>query len=92
MASPGLGPQASHEASQLWLQTQDLYEKLVRERLKVGALEQQLQDLRGQVSYYPRDMALKDQELRRDQIERDAANQAAFTAPQEREGLRRAYL
>ncbi|GAA0156333.1 hypothetical protein LIER_13851 [Lithospermum erythrorhizon] len=110
MANLCLSPQASHEASRLWLQaastsralgdgytllsqyTQDLHEELARERLKLGALEQELQELRSQVNNYPWDMALKDQELRRAQAERDAANQAAFIDCQEREGLRRAYL
>ncbi|GAA0173640.1 hypothetical protein LIER_27215 [Lithospermum erythrorhizon] len=75
MANLGLVPQASHEASRLWLhtasasrsvgdghpfmsqQTYDLHEQLAKERLKVGALEQELQDLWGQVNNYPWDLA-----------------------------------
>ncbi|GAA0168333.1 hypothetical protein LIER_23075 [Lithospermum erythrorhizon] len=91
MASLGLGPQSSHEASRFWLYTQDLHEESARECLKVGALEQELRDLRGQVSNYPWDMALKDQEQRRAQAEH-AANQATFDARQEREDLRRTYF
>ncbi|GAA0168639.1 hypothetical protein LIER_23311 [Lithospermum erythrorhizon] len=33
-------------------QTQDLHEELAREHLKVGALEYELQELRGQVTNY----------------------------------------
>ncbi|GAA0145334.1 hypothetical protein LIER_05555 [Lithospermum erythrorhizon] len=73
-------------------QTQDLREELARERLKVGALEQELQDLYGQVSNYPWDMALLDQDLRRAETERDVADQAALAARWEREGMQRAYF
>ncbi|GAA0157503.1 hypothetical protein LIER_14757 [Lithospermum erythrorhizon] len=55
-------------------QTQDLHEELAWERLKVRALEKELQELQAQVSTYPCNMAQKDQELRRAQAERDAAN------------------
>ncbi|GAA0183590.1 hypothetical protein LIER_30972 [Lithospermum erythrorhizon] len=110
MANLGLGHQASHKTSRLWIQviftslqfffpsfcsilrglplffpfeatsasralgdghtlmsqqTQDLHVELTRERLKLRALEQELQELRGQVSNYPWDLAWKYQELRR---------------------------
>ncbi|GAA0145521.1 hypothetical protein LIER_05699 [Lithospermum erythrorhizon] len=43
----------------------------VKERLKVLVLEQELQGLRLQISNYPWDMALLDQELKRAQAQRD---------------------
>ncbi|GAA0140313.1 hypothetical protein LIER_35217 [Lithospermum erythrorhizon] len=110
MANLGLGPQASHDVSRLWIQaisasralgdghtlmsqqTHTLDEALNRESLKVSVMEQKLQELRTQVNNYPRDFGLEDQELRRAEAERDAANQAAFTARREREGLRCAFL
>ncbi|GAA0145577.1 hypothetical protein LIER_05744 [Lithospermum erythrorhizon] len=67
------------------VQTQHLREELAQEHLKVGALEEELQDLHGQVSNYPWDMALLDQDLKKAQAERDVADR-------EREGLRRAYF
>ncbi|GAA0147070.1 hypothetical protein LIER_06861 [Lithospermum erythrorhizon] len=104
MANLGLGPQASHEASRLWIQadsaswalgdghtllsrqTHTLHEALTRERLKVRAMEKELEGLRTQVSNYPWNLALKDQELRRVEAERDAANQATLAARREKEG------
>ncbi|GAA0160061.1 hypothetical protein LIER_16700 [Lithospermum erythrorhizon] len=73
-------------------QTQHLHMDLTRERLKVRALEQELQELQDQVNNYPWDLALKNQELRIAQAKRDAANQVAFNALREREGLRHTYL
>ncbi|GAA0184090.1 hypothetical protein LIER_42514 [Lithospermum erythrorhizon] len=72
--------------------TYDLHEELAQVRLKVGTLEQELQDPWGRVSNYPWDMALKDQELRRAQVERHATNQAAFVARREMKGIRHAYF
>ncbi|GAA0158814.1 hypothetical protein LIER_15748 [Lithospermum erythrorhizon] len=83
----------THGTYQMYPQkTKNLHVEQTRERLKVRALEQELQELRGQVSNYPWYLALKDQELRRAQPKKDATNQAAFTARRDREGLRRAYL
>ncbi|GAA0177434.1 hypothetical protein LIER_29694 [Lithospermum erythrorhizon] len=73
-------------------QTHDLRKELARESLRMGSFQQELQDLWGQVGNYPWDMALNDQELRRAHAKRDVANQAAFAARQEREGLRHAYF
>ncbi|GAA0186083.1 hypothetical protein LIER_33371 [Lithospermum erythrorhizon] len=49
----------------LYKQTLDLSEELDEERFKVEALEQELQDLRLQVSNHPWDVALLDQHLKR---------------------------
>ncbi|GAA0156791.1 hypothetical protein LIER_14196 [Lithospermum erythrorhizon] len=137
MANLDLGPQASYEASRLWIQvvhcfwvlsflpstlflgfnfllvflqaasasralgdghtllsqqTHTLHEALTREHLKVRAMEEELKELRTQVSNYPWDLALKDQELRMAEAEREAANQATLAAHREKDDLRRAYL
>ncbi|GAA0142199.1 hypothetical protein LIER_03154 [Lithospermum erythrorhizon] len=76
----------------LYQQTLDLNEELAQERLQVEALEQKLQGLRLQVSNHPWDLTLLDQDIRRPQEERDAADRAARVSRQEKEGLRRVYI
>ncbi|GAA0149083.1 hypothetical protein LIER_08349 [Lithospermum erythrorhizon] len=64
--SVDLSPQASHEASRLWLQAASI----------TRALADGLVTL-YQVSNHPWDLVLLDQNLRRAQVERDAADRAA---------------
>ncbi|GAA0174720.1 hypothetical protein LIER_28053 [Lithospermum erythrorhizon] len=85
MANLGLGPQASYEASWLWIQAASASRGLGDGH---SILSQQTYTLHEALTQE----RLKDQELRNVDAERDAANQTAFTSRREREGLSCAYL
>ncbi|GAA0184347.1 hypothetical protein LIER_31635 [Lithospermum erythrorhizon] len=79
MADLGLGPQASHQASQLWLQAASASCALADGHT---VLSQQTQDLGEELA----------QERLKAQVERDVADRTTLAARRERDGLRRAYF